>query len=493
MAAEAAQASRTFRLFVSRPSRTSRPSANALQQYVFPRLAELCASRNARFQAVDLRWGVSEEASLDQRAIPICLTEIERCQRMTPRPNFIVLLGDRYGWRPLPARIGAEEFEEILAMVPEDDARLLVWVADQPAEAKGWYRCDENGDPREYVLRPREVAIGEGATAEQRKVAQQAEYDRWGNVIEKHLRAILLDAITSLGWSADDPRMQKYVASATRSRSGGTISPRSPRPATTPAALWRSCGRPAGCWPLTRPPAPGSSWPGATRADGTADAAGRALSVFFTSCGLALPGDEARRRAAARRHHFLAAIPAGLARAVIAFSDSELGERGRARRAGRRPLSDITLEARLRILRDLSVHLATSGPVTSWAEVTTGDPEGFLSCHPRSRHQDTYVKRRFFAFARQRKLILADPASPLRLGAQPGFTGTVLGSLAKKAGLVHRQRVVVRREIADARDCEPKTNCRRACGQRGGDKVGERPRRTRGHQRTGLPVSPDTR
>ena len=34
---------------------------------------------------------------------------------------------------------------------------------------------------------------------------------------------------------------------------------------------------------------------GATRADGAPDAAGRALTVFFTSRGLALPGDEARR------------------------------------------------------------------------------------------------------------------------------------------------------------------------------------------------------
>jgi hypothetical protein len=176
---------------------------------------------------------------------------------------------------------------------------------------------------------------------------------------------------------------------------------------------------------------------GATRADGTPDAAGRALTVFFTSRGLALPGDEARRRAAVRRRRFLAAIPAGPARAVTAFSDSELGERDRARRAGRRPLSDITLEARLRILRDLSVHLATSGPVTSWAEVTTGDLERFLSCRPRSRHQDTYVMRRFFAFARQRKLILADPARPLRLGAQPGFTGTVL-DLSAQRSLFHR-------------------------------------------------------
>ena len=56
----------------------------------------------------------------------------------------------------------------------------------------------------------------------------------------------------------------------------------------------------------------------------------------------------ARRRgrchAADRRSRFLAAIPAGLARAVTEFSDTQLTERDRARRAGRRPLSDTTLE-----------------------------------------------------------------------------------------------------------------------------------------------------
>ena len=45
--------------------------------------------------------------------------------------------------------------------------------------------------------------------------------------------------------------------------------------------------------------------------------------------------------------------------------------------------------------------------------------------------------RRFFAFARQRKLILTDPARPLRLGAQPGFTGTVL-DLSVQQELFHR-------------------------------------------------------
>lgn len=55
-----------------------------------------------RFQAIDLRWGVSEEEAADQSTMRICRAEIARCQAVTPRPNFVVLLGDRHGWRPLP-------------------------------------------------------------------------------------------------------------------------------------------------------------------------------------------------------------------------------------------------------------------------------------------------------------------------------------------------------------------------------------------------------
>jgi hypothetical protein len=54
---------------------------NALQEKVFPRLRDLAAAHGCRFQAIDLRWGVSEEASLDQQTMKICLGEIERCQK----------------------------------------------------------------------------------------------------------------------------------------------------------------------------------------------------------------------------------------------------------------------------------------------------------------------------------------------------------------------------------------------------------------------------
>lgn len=170
----------------------------------------------------------------------------------------------------------------------------------------------------------------------------------------------------------------------------------------------------------------------ATQADGTLDAAGRAMVAFFTSQGLIMPSDQASRRAAARRQRYLDAVPAGLAGAVAAFNDGQLAGQDRARRFSRRQLSDITLETRLRILRDLAGHLAT-GQITSWSEVTTASLEDFLASRPRSRHQDTYVLRRYFAWARQHKLILIDPARPLRLGAQPGFTGTVLDAGTQRA------------------------------------------------------------
>ena len=162
---------------------------NALHERVYPELRAFCRARNARFQPIDLRWGVSEEASLDQQAMAICLEEIRRCHEVTPRPNFLVLLGNRYGWLPPAPRIPAVEFKRILGRVPEEADRKLL---------KKWYRRDKNAVPAAYFL----IAREKGGRYEQR--------ENWGPV-ERRLRAILVRAVagTELG---EDP---KYVASAT--------------------------------------------------------------------------------------------------------------------------------------------------------------------------------------------------------------------------------------------------------------------------------------
>ncbi|MDQ2873834.1 MAG: integrase [Actinomycetota bacterium] len=169
------------------------------------------------------------------------------------------------------------------------------------------------------------------------------------------------------------------------------------------------------------------------RCEPASGTAGRALRRFFTSRGLALPGDDDQRRAAQRRRRCLDAVPADLSAAVAAFNDSQLEDRGRARRTGRRPLSDKTLETRLRTLRDLAAHLTGARPVTSWSQVITADLEGFLGGSSGNRHQRTYILRGFFGWAKRRKLILIDPAASLRLGSQPAFTGNLMDISAQRA------------------------------------------------------------
>jgi len=47
---------RTFRIFVSSTFRGLADEREALREYVYPRLRELCLQGGARFQPVDLRW-----------------------------------------------------------------------------------------------------------------------------------------------------------------------------------------------------------------------------------------------------------------------------------------------------------------------------------------------------------------------------------------------------------------------------------------------------
>jgi len=189
-----AQAGKTFRIFVSSTFSDLKAERDALQRQVFPRLRELCLQHGCRFQAIDLRWGVSEEASLDQQTMKICLEELRRCQRVTPRPNFIVLLGDRYGWRPLPYEIPAAEFGGILERLPVAAAER----SRHETLLRTWYRRDDNAAAPVYVLKPREGEFRQGKAWEP---------------VERELRDILAAASRDMDLSSEARR--KYLTSAT--------------------------------------------------------------------------------------------------------------------------------------------------------------------------------------------------------------------------------------------------------------------------------------
>ena len=163
---------------------------------MFPRLKRSCQRRGWSFQAIDLRWGISHEAALDQSAMRICRAEIARCQAVTPRPNFVVLLGDRHGWRPLPDEIPAAEFEALRPHLPA-------------ALANRWYRLDENA----VCPLPDGAGLDKGRYVLQRRTGEFKDYDKWFDEVEGPLGDAFRPAARELGLP-EDTRL-KYEASAT--------------------------------------------------------------------------------------------------------------------------------------------------------------------------------------------------------------------------------------------------------------------------------------
>ena len=83
-----------FRLFISSTFNDMDRERFLLHKRVFPQLKALCTRYGARFNPVDLRWGVNEHAQQDFQTMALCLREVARCQRESKRPNFLILLGD---------------------------------------------------------------------------------------------------------------------------------------------------------------------------------------------------------------------------------------------------------------------------------------------------------------------------------------------------------------------------------------------------------------
>jgi len=184
----ARQGAPTFRMFVSSTFDDFEAERDVLRREVWPGLRALCAEYGARFHAIDLRWGVSEEAAADQQTMNICLGEIERCQRTGTRPSFLVLLGNHYGWRPPPPQIPGAEYQQVASCLAVDDRALI----------EDWYERDDNAVPAEYRLR--------------RRTGGYLDPDRW-KVVEARLTTALGAAVQQLG--LPEPRRRCYLASAT--------------------------------------------------------------------------------------------------------------------------------------------------------------------------------------------------------------------------------------------------------------------------------------
>ena len=143
-----------FRVFISSTFNDFQCERWVLQQIVFPRLKEKCQQHGAEFLGVDLRWGISPERSSRSKTIQTCFDEIERCQRLSPKPNFVLLLGQRYGYIPIPEIIPNSLYCKIRDFFTKniESESLLLW--DE------WYQQDSNDLEKKWLIKPHDECNG---------------------------------------------------------------------------------------------------------------------------------------------------------------------------------------------------------------------------------------------------------------------------------------------------------------------------------------------
>src|SRR3954452_16837603 len=95
---------KTVSVFLSSTFRDMHAERDHLVKVVFPALRERLEPYRVHLVDVDLRWGVTREQAENDRALGLCLQQIDEC-----RPFFLGLLGERYAW--VPRRVPGETLD----------------------------------------------------------------------------------------------------------------------------------------------------------------------------------------------------------------------------------------------------------------------------------------------------------------------------------------------------------------------------------------------
>ena len=139
------QRRRYIRFFISSTFADMNLERDLLQR-VIKDLSAKYAVKGWQIECVDLRWGITSEASFDNRTMRLCFNELDYCQKLSPKVNFIILSGQRYGWIPLPETLTQGQVRQILEYSNDNYRQIF----------EDWYKLDFNQLPDPvYVLQPR--------------------------------------------------------------------------------------------------------------------------------------------------------------------------------------------------------------------------------------------------------------------------------------------------------------------------------------------------
>ncbi|XP_052753046.1 NACHT and WD repeat domain-containing protein 2 [Galleria mellonella] len=139
--------SKIVRIFTSSTFTDTTMERNTLMAKCYPRIKDYCREKHGlEFQVVDMRWGVRDEATDDHMTTELCMREIKNCQRLSMGPNFVVFLGQKYGYRPIPTYVLSSELQMLRDELVAGGVDVILLDT--------WYKKDSNAVPPVSVLQP---------------------------------------------------------------------------------------------------------------------------------------------------------------------------------------------------------------------------------------------------------------------------------------------------------------------------------------------------
>lgn len=147
--------SRCVTVYISGTPDDTKSERDQLMEFAYPYARAQCQAQGLEFNAIDLRWGIGKQSSIDDdhSIVQVHMTALERCIQNSAAAGFLYLSTETYGYRGLPAAVPVEEMDKLLGYLQEGPSKdVLV----------SWYIKDENSIPLVYILQPVSKMVEQG-------------------------------------------------------------------------------------------------------------------------------------------------------------------------------------------------------------------------------------------------------------------------------------------------------------------------------------------
>lgn len=172
-----------------------------------------------------MRWGIPSDAYEYHGTTELCLNEIKNCIKYSIGANFVTFIGQKYGLRPLPRRVEANEFETIkeqILKLNEDltlkfefklnnDEQLFTYELTNIVDE--CYKLDLNSMPNKYRLLPISKIVADYVSTD---VARKEAAAKFWDLIQARLSKLLrlgADEAHSCGLLDKTKRDRYFVSS----------------------------------------------------------------------------------------------------------------------------------------------------------------------------------------------------------------------------------------------------------------------------------------